>query len=60
MKNDISNYTAGAGTALSYMAAEGAHEQQIKAVAELMGINFDSLDESDKERIIRAYDRLPE
>lgn len=58
--NDISNYTAGAGTALSYMAEEGAPEQQVKAVAVLMGVNFESLDESDKERLIHAYGRLPE
>ncbi|MGR2849350.1 hypothetical protein ABMX62_20150 [Vibrio vulnificus] len=58
--NDISNYTSGAGTALSYMAEEGAPEQQVKAVAELMGVNFESLDESDKERLIQAYGRLPE
>jgi hypothetical protein len=58
--NDISNYTAGAGTALSYMAEEGAPEQQVKAVAELMGVNFESLDESDKERLIQVYGRLPD
>lgn len=58
--NDISNYTAGAGTALSYMAAEGASAQQVKAVAELMDVNFESLDESDKERLIQAYGKLPD
>ncbi|WP_269135208.1 hypothetical protein [Vibrio cincinnatiensis] len=42
------------------MAEEGAPEQQVKAVAELMGVNFESLDESDKERLIQAYGRLPE
>ncbi|MBF4374532.1 hypothetical protein [Vibrio anguillarum] len=58
--NDIGNYTAGAGTALSYMAEEGASEQQVKAVAELMGVSFGLLDESDKERLILAYGKLPD
>lgn len=58
--NDVSNYMAGAGTALSYMAEEGAPLQQVKAVAEVMDVDFESLDESDKERFIQAYGKLPE
>lgn len=53
------NYLAGAGTALSYMAEEGASEKQVKAVAELMDVCFELLDDDDKERIIRAYGKLP-
>lgn len=56
----MNEYTLGAGTALSYMAQEGASEQQVSAVAEIMGVSFESLDESDKERLIQAYGKLPE
>ncbi|WP_158147799.1 hypothetical protein [Vibrio fluvialis] len=58
--NDVSNYIAGAGTALSYMAKEGAPLRQVKAVAEVMDVVFESLDESDKERLIQAYGKLPD
>lgn len=57
--NAAINYIAGAGTALSYMAAEGAPEEQVASVAALMDVDFHTLDEGDKARFITAYGNLP-
>ncbi|WP_026960517.1 hypothetical protein [Aliagarivorans taiwanensis] len=61
LENDApTNYVAGAGTALSYMAELGTPESQIVEVAKKMDVCFESIDESDKERLIAAYGKLPE
>lgn len=61
LHNDAAlNYLAGAGTALALMAEAGAPEEQVKAVAEEMNVCFEQMDESDKERMIQAYGKLPE
>ena len=56
--DSVANYFAGAVTALSYMAELGASKQDVFAVAGMMDLDFDDIDESDKERFIEAYGNL--
>lgn len=49
------NYSNGAATALSYMAEQGASKESIQLVAAVMDLNLDDIDNSDRERLVKAF-----
>lgn len=49
------NYSNGAATALSYMAEQGASKESIQLVAAVMDLNLEDIDNSDRERLVKAF-----
>lgn len=59
MRKEVEHYSAGAVTALSYMAEEGVPKEKVLLVAELMDLNLSDIEDSDLERFVEAYGTNP-